>query len=120
MGRAPRVVGVRDGLPLLEDGRTLDAANVIWCTGFDPGFDWLELPVFGNNGELMHRSGVVTSQPGLYFVGLPFLHSMSSSMIHGVGRDARRIVNAISAHRACSRNADRVRNSRCGVTIPPE
>jgi putative flavoprotein involved in K+ transport len=108
--RAPRVVGVRDGLPLLEDGRTLDAANVIWCTGFDPGFDWLELPVFGNNGEVMHRSGVVTSQPGLYFVGLPFLHSMSSSMIHGVGRDARRIVNAISAHHACSRNAQRVRN----------
>ena len=35
------------------------------------------------------------SQPGLYFVGLPFLHSMSSSMIHGVGRDAARIVEAI-------------------------
>jgi putative flavoprotein involved in K+ transport len=34
--RTPRTVGVRDGKPLLEDGRVLDVSNVIWCTGFDP------------------------------------------------------------------------------------
>jgi putative flavoprotein involved in K+ transport len=93
--RVPRVVGVRDGRPLLQDGRTLDVANVIWCTGFHPGFDWIDLPVFGDDGEPLHQSGVVESHPGLYFVGLPFLHAMSSSMIHGVGRDAARIVEAI-------------------------
>jgi putative flavoprotein involved in K+ transport len=93
--RAPRVVGVRGGRPLLQDGRTLDVANVIWCTGFHPGFDWIDLPVFGEDGEAQHQSGAVESYPGLYFVGLPFLHAMSSSMIHGVGRDAARIVEAI-------------------------
>ncbi|HKE96349.1 MAG TPA: NAD(P)/FAD-dependent oxidoreductase [Povalibacter sp.] len=93
--RIPRVIGVRDGLPLLEDGRQLEVANVIWCSGFEAGFDWIDLPVLDDDGEPRHRSGVVDSHPGLYFVGLPFLHSMSSSMIHGVGRDAARIVGKI-------------------------
>jgi putative flavoprotein involved in K+ transport len=96
----PRIVGARDGLPLLEDGRTLPVANVIWCTGFRPGFDWIDLPVFdGEHGEPRHRGGVVEGEPGLYFVGLPFLYSMSSSMIHGVGRDAARVVEAIGSLR---------------------
>ena len=96
----PRIVGVRDGLPLLEDGRTLPVTNVIWCTGFQPGFDWIDLPVFGGeHAEPKHRSGVVEGEPGLYFVGLPFLHAMSSPMIHGVGRDAARIAEAIKVQR---------------------
>ena len=94
--RVPRVVGVRDGRPLLEDGRALDVANVIWCSGFHPGFEWIDLPIFGDDGELLHQGGVVESQPGLYFVGLTFLYAMSSSMIHGVSRDAARIVKAIA------------------------
>jgi len=95
--RVPRVVGVRNGQPLLEDGRALDVANVIWCSGFRPGFDWIDLPVFSEDGELLHHGGIVESQPGLYFVGLNFLYAMSSSMIHGVSRDAARIVKAIEA-----------------------
>jgi len=95
--RAPRVVGVRGGRPLLEDGRVLNVANVIWCSGFQPGFDWIDLPVFDDRGELLHQGGLVESQPGLYFVGLHFLYAMSSSMIHGVGRDAARIVKAVKA-----------------------
>ena len=95
--RVPRVVSVREGLPVLEDGQTVPVRNVIWCTGFDPGFDWIDLPVFADDGEPMHRSGVIESQPGLYFVGLHFLHAMSSGMIHGVGRDARRIVERIES-----------------------
>jgi len=95
---APRIVGVRAGLPLVADGRTLEVANVIWCSGFHPGFDWIELPVFAeDHGAPTHRGGVVESQRGLYFIGLPFLHSMSSSMIHGVGRDAARIVGEITS-----------------------
>jgi putative flavoprotein involved in K+ transport len=94
--RAPRVVGVRNGLPLLEDGRALDVANVIWCTGFDPAFSWIDLPVFGSDGQPQHEAGVVTAEPGLFFVGLPFLYAFSSEMIHGVGRDAARIAAAIA------------------------
>jgi putative flavoprotein involved in K+ transport len=95
--RVPRVAGVRNGLPLLEDGRVLDVANVVWCTGFHPGFSWLDLPVFGPDGEPQHARGVVVSEPGLYFVGLHFLYALSSVMIHGVGRDAARIADAVAA-----------------------
>ena len=102
--RVPRVAGVRDGAPVLADGRTLEVTNVIWCGGYHPAFHWIDLPVFGDDGEPQHCSGLVTGHPGLYFIGLPFLHSMSSSMIHGVSRDASRIVDAIRAH-ACPRVA---------------
>ena len=104
--RVPRVARVENGLPVLEDGRVLDVANVVWCTGFHPGFSWIDLPVFGVDGEPQHDQGVVASEPGLYFVGLYFLSAMSSVMIHGVGRDAARIADRISATR---RNADEAR-----------
>lgn len=94
-----RVTGVQNGRPLLEDGQALDVSNVIWCTGFEPGFSWIDLPIFDDQGAPMHEGGVVTNQPGLYFVGLNFLYSMSSSMIHGVGRDAARITSYLAARR---------------------
>ncbi len=93
--------GVQDGKPLLEDGRVLDVANVIWCTGFHPGFSWIDLPVFGSL-EPRHHRGVVPEVPGLYFLGLHFLYALSSTMIHGVERDAEYIVNAIAARNTSS------------------
>jgi putative flavoprotein involved in K+ transport len=112
--RVPRVAGVRNGSPLLEDGRVLDVANVVWCTGFHPGFSWIDLPVFGPDGEPQHDRGVVSSEPGLYFVGLHFLFAMSSVMIHGVGRDAERIADRISATR---READHARRPDPGAAV---
>ena len=109
--RVPRVIGARNGLPLLEDGRVLDVANVVWCTGFHPGFSWLDLPVFGPDGEPLHDRGIVTSEPGLYFVGLHFLYSMSSVMIHGVGRDAARIADAVAARVQVGEHAPRRSNA---------
>ncbi len=93
--RVPRVIGSRDGLPLLEGDETLDVANVIWCTGFEGGFSWIHLPIV-DEGKPIHHRGVVDSEPGLYFVGLKFLHSVSSAQIHGVGRDAARIARLIA------------------------
>lgn len=101
--RAARVVGSEGGLPRLEDGTVLDVKNVVWCTGFDAGFSWIELPIFDQHGEPQHEAGVVPAAPGLYFVGLHFLYSMSSSMIHGVGRDAARIASAVVAARAVAK-----------------
>ena len=95
--RVSRVAGVRDGRPLLDDGRVLDVANVIWCTGYQPGFSWIDLPVFGEDGDPMHERGIVPSEPGLYFVGLNFLYSMTSDTITGVRRDAARVANHIIA-----------------------
>ena len=102
--RVPRVTGVRHGRPHLEDGRRIDVANVVWCTGFDPAFSWIDLPVIEEGArEPDHRSGVVEQMPGLYFVGLKFLHSVSSEQIHGVGRDAARIADLVAARRGPGR-----------------
>ena len=101
--RVPRVRGVRDGLPVLEDGRRIDVANVVWCTGYHPGFTWIDLPIHGADGKPRHEGGVAQDQPGLYFVGLHFLYSMSSAMVHGVGRDAARIVRLIGERCAAGR-----------------
>jgi putative flavoprotein involved in K+ transport len=98
--RVPRVVGVRDGRPLLEDEGVLEAANVIWCTGFRPDFSWIDLPIFGDEDdpiEPTHRRGIVAGEPGLYFVGLFFLYAMSSGFLPGVGRDAEYIVKDIAS-----------------------
>ena len=94
--RVPRVTGIRDGLPELEDGRVLDVANVVWCTGFDPGLDWLDIPGIAHDDPVTER-GVVPGQPGLYFVGLLFLYSVSSAMVHGLARDARHVTRHIAS-----------------------
>lgn len=105
--RVPRVTGVRHGQPQLDDARRIDVANVVWCTGFDPALSWIDLSVIEEGArEPDHRRGVVEEMPGLYFVGLKFLHSVSSEQIHGVGRDAARIADAIAARHE-QRNPDR-------------
>ncbi|MFN3600638.1 MAG: flavin-containing monooxygenase [Dietzia sp.] len=87
--RVPRVTGVRDGQPVLEDGHTLPVASVVWCTGYRPDRSWIDLPVFGTDDLPVQKRGVCTSQDGLYFLGELFQYSLASSMIHGVVRDAR-------------------------------
>jgi putative flavoprotein involved in K+ transport len=94
--RAPRVTGQVDGRPRLEDGRVLDAANVIWCTGYRPDYSWIALPHFPHDELPVHRRGAVVDHPGLYFVGLPFLHRMASSLVAGVGPDAKHIAGRIA------------------------
>jgi putative flavoprotein involved in K+ transport len=112
-------VGVRDGLPVVGDGQVLDVENVIWCTGFRPGFSWIDLPIFGGEEdprEPVHDRGIVPGEPGLYFVGLFFLYAVSSSLITGVGRDAKRIVE----HIASQASPDRVQQTPkdMPVTVP--
>jgi len=94
--RVAKTVAVRDGLPVLEDGRIMDVANVIWCTGFRQDFSWIDVPVFGEAGEAVHERGVA-SEPGLYFLGLDFLYSFTSENVGGVGRDARHIARYIAS-----------------------
>lgn len=103
--RAAKVVGVRDGLPLLETGDVLNVPNVIWCTGFHPAFSWIDLPVFGEDHLPVQYRGVVPNEPGLYFVGLHFLYAMSSSMVHGVGRDAAHVAEVIASRAQAARAA---------------
>jgi putative flavoprotein involved in K+ transport len=92
-----RTAGVQDGLPVLDDGRVLDVRNVVWCTGFRPDFGWIRFPLeIGEDGYPVQYRGASTT-PGLYFVGLPFLHSFASMLIGGAGRDAERVAEQIAA-----------------------
>lgn len=100
--RVARTTGAVDGYPVLEDGRRMDVSNVIWCTGFVPDFSWIDLPLPMQNGVPVHDRGVVESLPGLYFMGLLFLYSLSSALIGGVGRDAEHIAEHIASTRALS------------------
>jgi putative flavoprotein involved in K+ transport len=102
--RVDKIVAIERGRPRLADGQLLDPANVIWCTGFQPGFSWIDLPIFDEQGAPIHEGGLVTGHPGLYFVGLNFLYSMSSGMIHGVGRDAERITAELMKRRSSARS----------------
>ena len=97
--RVPRMTGVRNGYPVLEDGRVLKVSNVIWCTGFAANYDWIDLSLPTHHGLPIHDRGVVESCPGLYFVGLPFLYSLSSALLGGVGRDAKYIADHIHSTR---------------------
>ena len=94
--RVPKVVGVENGQPLLANGRNLYVMNVIWCTGYQPGFSWIDLPIFGKDGKPKHERGVIPSVPGLYFAGLHFLYAMTSATVTGVGRDAEYIAENIA------------------------
>ena len=91
-----RIVGVQNGKPVLEDGGTLDVANVIWCTGFRPDYRWIEVPDFvGDDGWPKGVRGAATAA-GLYFLGVPFTFGFASMLVAGAGRDARRVVAQIA------------------------
>ena len=100
--RVSRTTGVREGRPVLEDGQTLDVANVIWAAGYEAGLDWIDLPAV-TDGQPRHVRGVATEEPGLYFVGLHFLYAASSGQVQGVARDAEYVVRAIGAREAKAR-----------------
>jgi putative flavoprotein involved in K+ transport len=91
-----RTMGVHDGLPVLDGGRVLDVKNIVWCTGFRPDFGWIRLPLeIGEDGYPVQYRGASTT-PGLYFVGLPFLHSFASMLIGGADRDTERVAEQIA------------------------
>jgi putative flavoprotein involved in K+ transport len=94
---APRTAGVRAGHPVLEDGRVVEAANVVWCTGFRQDFSWIDLPVIGDDGWPLETRGVVPSCPGLYFTGLAFQYAFASMLVGGAGRDAEYVVRHLCA-----------------------
>ncbi len=102
--RVARIEGVRDGQPVLAGGHRVQVDTVIWCTGFRPAFDWINLPVLDGDGMPRHARGVVAGEPGLSFLGLPFQTGFLSTLVGGVGADADGIVAGI-ADRLGSRGA---------------
>ena len=97
-----------DDEPELRDGYDaaiiteldLDSAGVstiIWATGYSFDFSWVKLSIFDEFGYPMQLRGV-TPQPGLYFLGLPWLHTIKSGLLWGVGEDAAHVAEHIEAH----------------------
>jgi putative flavoprotein involved in K+ transport len=80
--------------PLSLDFAKSRIRTIIWATGFRPDYSWLDVPVLDRKGNIVHEGGVVTDAPGLYVLGLPFLRRRKSTLIDGVGDDAR----DLSAH----------------------
>lgn len=91
-----RVTGVRDGRPVLDDGKVIDADTVVWCTGFEHRFDWIHLPVFGEDGWPREFRGEVVESPGLWFSGLSFQYSVTSMFVLGTRRDAQYVARGIA------------------------
>ncbi len=116
--RVPRVVGVTDGLPLVDGDRAIDVANVIWCTGFKTDFDWVHLPAFGDDGRPIQYRGVVPSLPGLYFMGLEFQYAATSGVLPGIVRDARYVARHIAARVTARASAQDPVGEYAAVSIP--
>ena len=84
---APMDAPERETLELAASG----ISNVIWCIGFRPNYQWLDVPVFNGRGYPAHTRGV-TGFPGLYFIGLPWLYTWGSGRFSGIDQDARYVV----------------------------
>ena len=78
-------------LDLAEDGVT----SIIWATGFAVDYSWLKVDAFDEDGKPKHQRGV-SAEPGIYFLGLPWLSRRGSSFIWGVWHDAKHLADQIS------------------------
>src|SRR5215468_6186649 len=84
-------------------------ATIIWATGFASDFSWLKVDAFDDNGRPKHQRGV-SAEPGIYFLGLPWLSRRGSSFVWGVWHDAKYLADQITIqrnymayHNACER-----------------
>jgi putative flavoprotein involved in K+ transport len=87
---------VEESPPLLINFDRSGIKTIIWATGFRPDYSWLEVPVLDRKAYIRHDGGVVDEAPGMYLMGMQFLRRRKSSLIDGVGDDAR----DLSAHLA--------------------
>jgi putative flavoprotein involved in K+ transport len=71
---------------------------IIWATGFTLDYSWLQVDAFDAQGKPKHQRGVA-AEPGIYFLGLPWLSRRGSSFIWGVWHDARYLADQICIQR---------------------
>jgi putative flavoprotein involved in K+ transport len=81
------------------DLRAAGIATVLWANGFRPDYSWIEAPLFDERGWPVQQRGV-SAVPGLYFVGVHWLHKRKSSLLFGVGEDAAHIAAHIAGGRS--------------------
>ncbi|HEX7172594.1 MAG TPA: NAD(P)-binding domain-containing protein [Candidatus Limnocylindria bacterium] len=103
--REARVVGARDGRPLLADDSVHEVATVVWCTGFRPDFRWVEPATLDELGWPLQERGLAVDAPGLYFLGMPFLFGFTSMLVLGADRDAAYVADAVVRRAATDRRS---------------
>ena len=103
-----RVTGAQGTSLGFADGSQQQVSGVIWATGFRLDHPFVHLPVFGADGRVSHRRGV-TATPGLYFLGLPWLHTRGSALLGWVKDDAEYIAGRVAEHAATSDGAAETR-----------
>jgi putative flavoprotein involved in K+ transport len=86
------------------DLRNGEIRTIVWATGFRPSYQWLDVPVLDQKGQLRHEGGAV-DMPGLYALGLPVLRRRKSTFIHGIEDDAREVVDHLVGYLAAARRA---------------
>lgn len=79
--------------------------SIVWCIGFSPDFLWVDVPVFNGRGDPVHIRGV-TQVDGLYFLGLPWLHTWGSGRFSGVARDAQYLFEKIKENMESNSSED--------------
>ncbi|MDJ1018370.1 MAG: NAD(P)-binding domain-containing protein [Paracoccaceae bacterium] len=100
--RVGRILSFDGDTAVSDSGDRTRFDSVIWCTGYHSGFDWIDLPVLDERGAPRHRFGKASDVDGLYFAGIHFQYAVSSTMVAGVGRDARRVADWVAARPALS------------------
>jgi putative flavoprotein involved in K+ transport len=86
--------------PILElDLAKAGVTSIIWATGFATDYSWLKVDAFDVNGKPQHQRGV-SSEPGVYFLGLPWQSRRGSSFIWGVWHDAKYVADHIAIQRS--------------------
>jgi putative flavoprotein involved in K+ transport len=124
IGSSPRALRHRYGVRLhgravdaagstvrFADGTELDARTVIWATGYRVDHSWIDAPVFDEHGRVVQRRGI-TESPGLYFLGLTWLHTRGSALLGWVGEDAEYLAQQIDAFQASDRSPTAVAGLR--------
>jgi putative flavoprotein involved in K+ transport len=94
-----RTVDASDSEVRFSDGSRLTPSAVIWATGFALDHSLVQVPVFDEDGRLVHQRGVTTS-PGLYFLGLPWQHTRGSALLGWVKDDAEHLAQHMASQRA--------------------
>jgi putative flavoprotein involved in K+ transport len=112
--RATEAAGTEVGF---DDGTAMTVSSVVWATGFGLDHSWIDAPVFDADGHVLHRRGV-TSSAGLYFLGLPWLHTRGSALLGWVKDDAEYLAGRIDAYAQAAPPATAARFSRRAATEP--
>jgi putative flavoprotein involved in K+ transport len=95
----PRAIDAGGDEVGLADGTWLRVDAVVWATGFGLDHTWIDAPAFDDAGRIVHERGV-TPVPGLYVLGLPWLHTRGSALLGWVRHDAEHVAARIAAHAA--------------------